>query len=139
VAATAERSSRARAASPQASQQLGAEVPAGAHQVHAQDAQRARDGAAARAVTGGLAGGEERVRRQLQREEQRGDLREPALAVPGQRQGEQEDGDGGERHGDQRQRVAGEQHVGTGRERDTERGEDRRARHAYPGHAGPGC
>ncbi|CAM5637356.1 hypothetical protein SCYAM73S_01555 [Streptomyces cyaneofuscatus] len=105
-----------------------ADLAAPAEHVEADRAQRARDGPAGRPVTEVLAGGEERVGRQLQRDEQPRDGAEAALP-PGQRVRHAEDDRREERDGGQRQRDPGEQHMGRRGQGDDERGEKRRAHH----------
>ena len=106
--------------------QRGADAAAAAQHVEADRAQRAGDRAARRAVTDVLAGGEDGVGGQLQRDQQGGDPPEAALPA---RQGVGEGEDGGRERGHrgQRQRDPGQQHVRRGGERHDECREQRRA------------
>ncbi len=97
-----------------------------AQHVQADRAQRARDRAGRGAVTGVLAGGEDGVGGQLQRDQQRRDPPEAALA-PGQRVGDDEHGGRDQRHRVERQRDPGQQHVRRGAECHDECREQRRA------------
>ncbi len=104
-----------------------ADLAAAAQHVEAHRAQRARDRAAGRPVAEVLAGGEERVGGQLQRDQQPRDRPEAALPA-GQRIRHGEDHRGQQTDRGQRQRDPGEQHVGRRGQGDDERGEDCRAR-----------
>ncbi len=106
--------------------QRRAEVAAVAQQIDAHGAQRPRDGAARAAVTRVLAGGEDRVGRQLQGDEEGGDV--PVAALPA-RQRVREREEGGAEHGHRRQGEgsAGEHDVRSGGQRDAHGREQRRA------------
>jgi hypothetical protein len=97
-----------------------------AQHVEADGAQRARDGPAHPAVADVLAGGEDGVGGQLQRDQQGGDPPEGTLP-PRQGVRQEEHGGGDRGHRVQRQRDPGQQHVRRGAERHDDCREQRRA------------